>query len=343
MTRRQQLCWAFCAASVPAVMICAGLGWTRVLAGSAAAACVYAALLLPGKQAGRYAENLIRLFGPVGKTLLWLTALWTVLAAGRALSVAQRAFPEDQTHLLCAISLTALSAFAAWKGRRTGARCMGLFAMGLGALYFLLTLAALGSVRQSWCAPWGGRGDTLTAFCAMLTPSAALLLPPEKEDGRFPLGALALLTFCPAGAALLTSGCLSPQVAQSEQIAFYTLAKSLSILSVVQRAEPIVSAALYLGLFSLVTFLTQAGASAAAQAVGEKEKRGFCLAANALAFALSFAVGRLPEAFWAGGTSIFWGLLPLVTQFVGGAKKYCKKTKKVVDKPETRGYNDQAF
>ena len=346
MSWRQAMAWAFAAGTVPAVMICAKLGWTWVLAGSAGAAAVYVlywALQRKTGTAGLTASVTAAFGTAAGKAVLTLTAVWTILAAGRAIAISERAFPEDTTHILTAISVTALAALSGGKGQRVTARCTAVLAMGLAALYGLLVVMAARYVKLRWCAPWGTWRQGLTAFGAMLTPSAVLLVAPERrEAAKFP-AAVWLLLAVPAALAVVTAGCISPQIAAQEQIAFYTMAKSVRLSTVMERLEPLVSAALYLGVFSLVSLLTQAGANAAAAAVQTEKKKRLTVIICLLSFAAAWPAARIPETIWIGGSAVFWGILPLATQAVVALKKVGKNRKKGVDKREMRGYNDQAF
>ena len=318
------MAWAFAAGSVPAVMICAGLSWAWVLAGCAGAAAVFVlyGLLQKKTDFAGLAPAVLTAFGPVpGKTVLALTAVWTILAAGRAVGISERAFPEDKTHILTALSVAVLAAYSGSKGQRVTARCTAVIAMGLAAIYGVLLLTALRDVKITWCRPWGDWRQGLTVFGAMLTPSAVLLIEPERrERGAFP-AAIGLLLAVPAALAAVTVGCISPRVAAREPIAFYTMAKSLTLFSVMERLEPLVSAALYLGAFSLVSLLTQAGGSAAAAVMGPEKKKRATVAVCALSVAAAWPAARLPEGFWIGGSAVFWGFLPLITQLVVARKK----------------------
>ena len=93
---RQLHAWSFAAATVPAVMTCAGIAWPWVLAGCAAAAVFYFLLGLLRRRTGMsLAESYTAAFGNfIGRLLLGLTAVWTLLALARTASGAAAAFPE---------------------------------------------------------------------------------------------------------------------------------------------------------------------------------------------------------------------------------------------------------
>ena len=93
---RQFHAWSFAAATVPAVMTCAGIAWPWVLAGCAAAAAFYFLLGLLRRRTGMsLTESYTTAFGNfIGRLLLGLTAVWTLLALARTASGAAAAFPE---------------------------------------------------------------------------------------------------------------------------------------------------------------------------------------------------------------------------------------------------------
>ena len=114
MTVRQRRAGCFAAATVPAVRVCAGSGWNRVLIGCAAAAAVLVRLRLMGKDGRALTEVYPDAFGSIGgRILLALTAVWTLFALMRTARGAAAAFPEGQTGKLAPWTLLAL---AAWSG-----------------------------------------------------------------------------------------------------------------------------------------------------------------------------------------------------------------------------------
>ena len=138
-------------------------------------------------------------------------------------------------------------------------------------------------------------------------------------DGVGLLAAVSALL--PAVPAFLTAACLSPELARQEPLPFLTLTKSLSVLSVMQRFELLLSVAQLLGLFALLTMLVCA-AERMLGAVRRKNGTGstggvFCL----LAFGGSFLAYRLPIWSWAVGAAIFWGVVPILTQVIVNIKK----------------------
>ena len=113
-----------------------------------------------------------------------------------------------------------------------------------------------------------------------------------------------------------------------ERLAFYTLTKTISILPVMERFEPVLSAALFLGMFCMAALLADSCAQTASRAAGKRKKKWEVWAVCAAALALSKPVRAMPEAVWSAGAVAFWGLAPILAQVVVGIKKVKKKAKK---------------
>ena len=188
----------------------------------------------------------------IGRLLLGLTAVWTLLALARTASGAAAAFPEGDGAGMAPAVLMALTAWVCICGENAPARCAAVLAPLLAGLYLILLAAALPDVKLEWCGLWGENRGILEAGSAMLLPTAALFLR-EGEDGKGKRAwwLLGVMAAGPAAMALAASGRLSPQVVQAEKLPFYMLTKSLSILSVMERFEPVLSVALLIGMFCM--------------------------------------------------------------------------------------------
>ena len=170
-------------------------------------------------------------------------------------------------------------------------------------------------------------GQTVDVRCADET--AALFLARRNEArSSAPAAVLAIMLLAPAAMAVVTAGCLSPEVVREERLAFYTLTKTISILPVMERFEPVLSAALFLGMFCMAALLADSCAQTASRAAGRRKKKWEAWAVCAAALALSKPVRAMPEAVWSAGAVAFWGLAPILAQVVVGIKKVKKKAKK---------------
>ena len=243
----------------------------------------------------------------------------TLLAASGAAAASQIAFEDDLGPLAPAVPLL-LAALASRKGQAAAARVSGVLALCLALLYSIIALASLRHVQAAWCRPWGSAADAGLSLCLCLTPACLLFLDGDGQTPRPGWSALAAAVL-PGVAALLCSACLSPAWTAQLPQPLYTLTKSLSVLSVMQRFELLLSTAQLLGLVSLLTLLVCAAARTAEVCLGaewgEKKEGVFCL----LAFGVSFLTQRLPMAVWVVGAATFWGVIPILTQVIGNIKK----------------------
>lgn len=156
---------------------------------------------------------------------------------------------------------------------------------------------------------------------AALSPMAVLYV---RGGARRTGGWLAAGIGLCAAAALCAAGTLSPRVAGEEAFAVYTMAKSVSVFGVMERLEPVVSAALTAGGFCLLSVLCLANAKTA-QAIGWKRRTGI---GNFLLGCTGYLAGTvLPEGVQAVAAAICWGIVPLVTLWVASVKKLQKNQK----------------
>ena len=243
-----------------------------------------------------------------------------VAAASGAAAASQIAFEDDLGPFLPAIPLL-LAALAGQKGRLAAGRVCAVLALCLAGLYAVIAAASLRHVQADWSRPQGVPADAALAFCLCLGPVCMAFVTAEEETPRISPGTAAASALLPAAPAFLTAACLSPELARQEPLPFLTLTKSLSVLSVMQRFELLLSVAQLLGLFALLTMLVCA-AERMLGAVRRKNGTGstggvFCL----LAFGGSFLAYRLPIWSWAVGAAIFWGVVPILTQVIVNIKK----------------------
>lgn len=333
ISARQRGAWSLAASSVPAVMVCAGRPWTQVLLGSMLAAVMAVVLGTLCKKNGLgLCESYRAAFGGLaGRVLLLLTALWTLMTLANTAPGATAAFPGGETDLLAPVVLLLLAALAVRKGVDAAARCAAVAAPVLAGLYLLLLAAALPGLKTSWCVPWQDSEAALDAGASMLLPCAALFLTEWAGEETHTPGLL-WIVLLPAAMALTAAGNLSPAVTREEALPFYTLTKSLRLLSVMERFEPVLSAALYLGLFCMAALLCAACEKTLVAALGFGRAEWLPFALCAAGYGLSFAARGLPQAVWSAGATVFWGGIPVLAQLVVAIKKVRKKAKKGVDK-----------
>lgn len=316
---RQAGAWGFCAMSVPAVLTCAGLGWGWVLLGCAAVACyLYISGTLSNGAVDLTALTQEAFGKTLGRALLALGGAFCLLAAAQTAGRASMAFP-DQTKALAAPAVVLLAALSNRKGAQQAARACGALFLLLAGLYAVILLAALKNVEVRWMTPWGGARQTVRVIPAMLSLGSLRYLPGRQE--RTKGGWLGALTVLPAALAAVTAGCLSARLTQQLELPFYTVSQSLSVLGVMERLEPLVSAALLMGFFALESLLFAAARAQLERAAPAVFGTPWAIwALGALTLGLRFAAGRIGENVWALGAAVCWGILPLLTQLIVAIK-----------------------
>lgn len=318
LSGRQAGAWGFCALTVPAVLTCAGLGWGWVLAGCAAAAVYYKITQALTKGAGYLPQLTKEAYGNVGgRLVLALGGVFALLAAAQTAAKAGLAFP-DETAKIAGVCIIILAGLSNAKGPAQAGGVCGVLFLVLAGLYGVIFWSAAKSVRIPWLAPWGTKRQALEVIPAMLSLSCLRFLPRrEKTKGSW----LWLLVVIPAAAAAVTAGCLSPKLTQKLDVPFYTVSKSISVLGVMERVEPLVSAAMLLGFFALESLLLAAAREQIGQALEMKSGGGWLLAALcAAAFGLSFLTGEIPQTAFAWAAGVCWGFAPLLTQLIVAIK-----------------------
>lgn len=320
LTHRQRYAWMLASGLMPAIVRASNCAWQWTLLGCAMAAVYYIIVWLLSETNESLGRILIDKWGKPGKIILALAAAWTVLAASRAASGAVDAFPNGKETVLCVPVLIALCAYGAWKGSCAGARASGVLAPLLAAMLIALLLTAAGQVRLRWCQVWGELENSFGIFSSLLLPSAALFLPCKAEKRKFPVLLFAALLLLPTAVSLICTGVLGANVVAEEAVPFYTLGQSISLKGVMPRMEPLVSVLLYPAYFCAALLLVVSARTVIEQ-IAEKKMPVLCILLGAGIYALSFAITAIPIAFFDISAAIFWGILPLVTQFVEPAKK----------------------
>lgn len=283
--RDRQLCAVtLAAASVPALLYLPRLGWVW----ATAAAAISALLLgLCGRRCapGGLTEVIPAAFGRAGRAVLALVLLGGSLLLGGAARALCAIYPESRGGPLTGLLLLLAAAYAAERGEETVLRSGAILFFFLTAVEAVILGFSAVQVRAAWLAAGIG-------LCA--------------------------------AAALCAAGTLSPRVAGEEAFAVYTMAKSVSVFGVMERLEPVVSAALTAGGFCLLAVLCLANAKTA-RALGWKKRSGI---GNFLLGCTGYLAGTvLPEGVQALAAAICWGIVPLVTLWVASVKNLQKNQK----------------
>ena len=315
----RQLCaLTFCAFSVPAFGLLPRAGW--LWAGLAAAVCaaLLAALTALCRKKG---GSLAQLAGTcrAGRGCLWLCLLWNFLILGAAARYLCGVYPGSGAFPLTGALLLLLAAYASGKGVSAVARVSAICFFFFLVLYGLLLGFSLPQMNPQWLRPvtrprWLQLPAALCPVCALyLTDSC-------RSRGRL-AGWLAGGTALALLAALVTAGCVCPEVAGAEPFAFYTMSKSISLFGTMERFEALVSAALTAGAFCLLALLCLSNA-AILRAVRPQAEKYAPIGNFLLGGASIWLIAGVGMSVLAAGSAIFWGILPLLILSVAKRKKY---------------------
>ena len=281
----------FCAFSVPAILFLPQTGWESVL-------LVMAGAILVGTL-GRAVK---------GRALMLLSLpvlLWNVLIMGW---LGRQIGPLYGTASpLPGLLLILLAAYSTSK--RTSAVVGAVLSFFLIGIYGVLFLFAMPNVELSRLLPAKENdvGNLSYGFLPLL------LLYMYREEGKkqrllwITSGAILAL-----GASLITEGMGAPD--------FYTASKTVNLFGTMERLEPFVAAAVTVGGFCILSLLIGVNESVWIGLWGEKKKYPseiFILASMLLCIV---ATG-ISDRIWSLGTTICWGLIPIITQLVACKKK----------------------
>ena len=115
------------------------------------------------------------------------------------------------------------------------------------------------------------------------------------------------------GAAVVTEGVGAPD--------FYTAAKSVNLFGTMERLEPFVAAAVTAGGFCILSMLMNVNEILWKGVCGEK--KNYPIEKIILpSMALCIIASRIPDEVWALGTTLCWGLIPILTQPIVCKKKF---------------------
>lgn len=252
--RRQR--WAWLLAGWSAVTACClcGMNWLWVTAGAFAAAGIAWIWDRHGTEDGWAVEISVQM--GQGKILLHsLLLAWAVIALAWTGTLADLAFPTVDGFPELGWVLLAMTAWGVVRGPKVCARCGGVLCLFLLVLYGAVGVFAAPDLRWSYLHPTGSWQQGIWTLGLCLLPVAVFYLPGRRKDSR-PLGWLGWIPPLMSGIlALVTAGVLSPQLAEEELVPLYSLAQSVSLFGVMERMEPLLSAAMTMGVFSLLTIL----------------------------------------------------------------------------------------
>lgn len=310
---RQRWAWLAAGLSGAAASGICGFSWMWVLTGGLAVTIYY--IVLDRKlDTDGLAVLFVRKLGVGGKILCVLTLIWTIVVMGWAAGLADTAFPMVDGVPGLGWILLALAAWGSEKGAGACARCCGVLCLFLIALYGTILVFALPDVEWTWILDYGPWQEALWSAGLFLLPAGVWFVPCSRER-KGPAWQMAfLLPGFAAALAAVTAGVLSPELAGVRKVPLYDLTQSISVFGVVERIEPLLSAAMTMGIFALLSGLTCACQGLLDQLRPWKWNGA---AAAAGAGALVVLLQDLPVELLALGAVLFWGMIPLVVVLLG--------------------------
>lgn len=305
---RQRWAWLAAALSAVAAACLCGYHWLWVLLGSLAVTIYYMYMDRQVEPQGM-AVTLTLALGTVGRILAALTLVWTLLVMGWAASLADTAFPMVDGFPVLGWALLALTAWGCRKGPAACAKCCGVLCLFLMALYGVVVVFAVPDVSWGNLRMSGSWTEVLWSIGLFLTPAAVWYAPCVKSKKTPAWSMAVVLPLSAAALAAVTAGVLTPKLAASRPVPLYDLAQSVSLFGVVERIEPLLSAAMTKGVFALLSVLACACQSLADQLRPWKWSGTACCAAAGAAMYLS---GMMPVELITAGGMVFWVAIPLI-------------------------------
>ncbi len=259
---------------------------------------------------------------------LALRALWCTAVLGLLLDLTRGLYPQADHAVIIPAVLALLAALACAKGAgapaQVGAVCWPFALVILG----VVTVFAAPDVKLARLRETGERWQSIGAFVLVLLPG---MLPMRR--GRASRWLFALLAIVLAAApAVVCRGLLGR--AQTGELSFplYAAAQSISVFGVMERFEVLLSGALTLAAFCACAFVLTAGMDGlpGSSAIA---RHTWSLVLDGAGFAaMLWLLPRLPGWFFAAGSALFCGVLPLLLLGIGAMKNRTEKVKKPVDK-----------
>lgn len=303
---RQRWAWLAAGLSAAAASKVCGYDWLWVLIGGSLVAVFYIIVDRTLDDRG-LARLMSGTFGWGGRVLAALTLLWTILVMGWAANLADTAFPMVNGFPGLGWVLLGLAAWGVWKGPGACARCSGVLCLFLIALYGVIVAFAMPDVSWRYLEPATNWPHGIWSVGIYLLPAGVWYVPCNRSR-KGPAWQMALLLpLFGAALAAVTAGVLSPELAAVRAVPLYDLAQSVSLFGVVERIEPLLSAAMTMGVFALLSSLACASQELADQ-IRPWPWSG--IASCALAGAAMVLAKDLPAELLAIGAAVFWLAIP---------------------------------
>lgn len=237
--------------------------------------------------------------------LLWMPVFLAFAARESAVS-------WEDASLAIPIILILLGAVAAHKGCARAADIGRVLAWVTLPVLLIVFLAGVADIRWEWISASTQHPNGILPGILLL-PSLAVYLPVGKKADWLPI--VPILTGVVAS--LLIQGTCG--------VSFYEFSKGITLLGVAERFEAFVTCTLTMGWFALLTWIFSVIFSLTEKILPAAGSYGVWIVAAIAVMLVCILPKNDGSPAW--GTLIFWGLLPLLAQGLGIAKKVVKKQK----------------
>lgn len=314
---RQRWAWLAAGFSVIAAANTCGYGWLWVLLGSLAVVLLHLYLNRRLPHEG-VAEVLAQKLGYVGKIVNGLAFLWIVLMMGWAACLADTAFPMVDGFPILGWVMLALAAWGSRKGAAACAGCCGVLYLFLIVLYGIVVVFAIPDIKTEYLKPVGSWEEAVWTVGVCLLPASVWYVPGQRAQKGLTWGMALLLPIFAAVLAAVTAGVLSPVLARGRAVPLFDLAQSVSLFGVVERIEPLLSAAMVMGVFALLSVL-----ACACQSIGSTIRKWnwHGTAACILAGAVMYGTKNLQLILLTIGAVAVFACFPVIAVIVDAHRK----------------------
>ena len=311
--------WAWLAAGLSAIAGTAtsGFRWLWVLAGGLAALGYH--MLMDHALQEKSLVSIVKRSGRGHWILVGMILLWSIVLMGWTANLADRAFSSVDGFPGLGWVLLGLAAWGSRKGAGACVRCSGVLCLFLVVLYGIVAVFALPDVKVRYLMPQTQWEQGIWTLGLFLLPAGVWYVPCTRNEKKPAWKFAALLLAASVLLAVATVGVLSPELAASRTVPLYDLAQSVSLFGVVERIEPLLSAAITMGVFALLSTMACASQKLA-DLIRPWKWNGALICA--LSGAGMIAVKDLPAEVIAIGAIVFGMVIPLLLLGVAERRDY---------------------
>lgn len=246
--------------------------------------------------------------------------LFLIIVSAMIAGESANTWPTGDAYPIVPLVLLAIATFSAWHGGERASRVAGVVFWFIALLFAIVLAAGSRNIEPEYLVPeLNGTGYVL--LFVFLFPVVTTFLP--REGATCYTKTLFAIVILGTVISVLTVGALSGRIAGEESFAFYTFSKSLSLFGVAERFEALVSVALTMGEYSLLSLLLSCAGHLVHTIHPGQGRIG--VASCAICAASLMVFEKEISADWIGvGALLFWGILPLIFRNTESEKKHKK-------------------